>query len=74
MSQLQKLADRAEWINEWMEMDAIKLARMIEVVGRRGDGGRGGGREFYAPPVLVLCSLDTVLKNGRRDANAFCFW
>ena len=69
MSQLQKLADRAEWINEWMEMDAIKLARMIEVVGRGGNGGR----EFYAPPVLVLCSLDTVLKNGRRDANAFCF-
>ena len=31
-------------------MDAIKLARMVEVVGR-GDAEREGGREFYAPPV-----------------------
>ena len=48
VSQLQKLADRVESINEWMEMDAIKLARMVEVAGR--DDGEGK-REFYAPPV-----------------------
>lgn len=52
MSQLQKLADRVEWINEWMEMDVIKLARMVEVAGR-GDGEREVKREFYAPPVCT---------------------
>lgn len=39
-------------------MDAIVLARLVEVVGR-GDGERKKGREFYAPTVtplrLLLC-------------------
>ena len=31
-----------------MEIDAIKLARMVEVAGRSDGEGK---REFYAPPV-----------------------
>ena len=29
MSQLKKLADRVESVNEWIEMDGIVLARLI---------------------------------------------
>ena len=54
VSQLQTLADRAEWINEWMEMDAIKLARLVEVVGRR-DVEREAGRDaHHGHPVSCL--------------------
>ncbi|KAK0514290.1 hypothetical protein JMJ35_002907 [Cladonia borealis] len=51
VSQLQKLADRAEWINEWMEMDAINLARLVEIAGRE-DVEREGRRDARGHQVL----------------------
>ena len=54
MSQLQKLADRAEWINEWMEMDAINLARLIETVGREDVEREAKRRNTHAHQVSCL--------------------
>lgn len=36
-SQLQKLADRVESVNEWLEMDGIVLAKLIQDVGAQVD-------------------------------------
>lgn len=36
-SQLQKLADRVESVNEWLEMDGIVLAKLIQDIGAQAD-------------------------------------
>ena len=50
-----------------MEIDAIKLSRLVEVAGW-GDVEREAWRSGYAHPVIHLCSLSGELE-WMRNAN-----